>query len=99
MDPDRLNFFQPFENLAPGHENQLTRALLLLLRFSPLAHECWLRHIGLTPHLYQLPEAVFHTQRRAIPLEHDEEAEPLPLISVFLAPGTLADRRDRRQSV
>jgi len=27
MDRDPLNFFQPFERLPAGHENQLTRAL------------------------------------------------------------------------
>jgi hypothetical protein len=87
MEPDRLNFFQPFENLPPGHENQLTRALLLVLRFSPLVHECWLRHLGLASHLYELPQPAFYTQRRAIPLEQSEDAEPLPLVSVYLAPG------------
>jgi hypothetical protein len=103
MDPDRLNFFQPFENLPPTHENQLTRALLVLLRLSPLAHECWLGHVGLEQHLYQLPRPIFHTQRRAIPLEQDADAEPLPLVSVYLAPGpslspgTVVKASDRTQ--
>ena len=42
MDRDPLNFFQPFERLRANHENQLTRALLVVLRLSPIAHECWL---------------------------------------------------------
>lgn len=103
MERDPLNFFQPFENLPPSHENQLTRALLLLLRLSPLAHECWLRHVGLEQHLYELPQADFYTQRRAIPLERDEDAEALPLVSVYLAPGpslsegTVVKASDRMQ--
>jgi hypothetical protein len=46
MDRDPLSFFQPFENLPPGHENQLTRALLLVLRLCPIAHEAWLSRLS-----------------------------------------------------
>jgi hypothetical protein len=42
VERDALNFFEPFERLPPNHENQLTRALLLVLRLSPVAHEAWL---------------------------------------------------------
>jgi hypothetical protein len=35
---DPLNFYSPYERLPAGHENQLTRALLVLLRMSPIAH-------------------------------------------------------------
>ena len=38
---DRLNFFEPWERAA-NHENQLTRALLVLLRYCPIAHQAWL---------------------------------------------------------
>ncbi len=38
IERDPLNFFSPYERLVAGHENQLTRALLLVLRMSPLAH-------------------------------------------------------------
>lgn len=31
---DPLNFFEPFEQLPTGHENQLTRAFLVVLRHS-----------------------------------------------------------------
>ena len=86
MERDPLNFFQPFENLPPNHENQLTRALLLVLRFSPMSHECWLGRLGTGKRLHELPPASFDTQRRAIPLEHGAE-DPLPLVSVYLAPG------------
>lgn len=39
--PDRLNFFEPWESPA-HHENQLTRALLVVLRYCPIAHQAWL---------------------------------------------------------
>jgi hypothetical protein len=86
MEPDRLNFFRPFAGHAPNHENQLTRALLVVLRMSPLAHEYWLQRIGAGRRLIELPDAQFATQRRAIALEAEAD-EPLPLISVFLTPA------------
>jgi len=43
MARDPLNFFSPYENLPPKHENQPTRALLVVLRLSPAAHMAWLR--------------------------------------------------------
>ncbi len=33
---EHLNFFIPYENAPAGHENQLTRALLVVLRYSPM---------------------------------------------------------------
>lgn len=41
------NAFETFSSAATGHENQLTRALLVLLRLSPMAHQVWLRQLGL----------------------------------------------------
>jgi hypothetical protein len=38
MDLDRLNVSSPFEDAPPKHENQLTGALLVTLRMSPIAH-------------------------------------------------------------
>jgi hypothetical protein len=29
---DPLNFFEPYEGLPPSHENQLTRAFLVVLK-------------------------------------------------------------------
>ena len=49
MESDALNFFMPFRRLEPNHENQLTRALLVVLRFSPMAHAAWLRLVGARP--------------------------------------------------
>src|SRR5579872_468048 len=37
-----LNFFQSWERIPANHENQLTRALLVVLRYCPMAHQAWL---------------------------------------------------------
>ena len=66
MERDALNFFSPFHRLEPNHENQLTRALLVLLRLSPLAHAVWLRLAAPERRLEYLPPATFTTQRRAL---------------------------------
>jgi len=103
MDRDPLNFFQPFERLPPNHENQLTRALLLVLRFVPIAHEYWLTRTGEKRRLAQLPEAQFTTQRRYLPLTVEDTDEPIDLVSVFLEPrvtpgvGAIVTESDRRQ--
>jgi hypothetical protein len=34
---ERLNYFKPFQSLKPNHEDQLTRAFLVVLRHVPLA--------------------------------------------------------------
>jgi hypothetical protein len=41
------NTFEVFSREKAGNENHLTRALLVLLHLSPLAHEVWLRRLGL----------------------------------------------------
>jgi hypothetical protein len=82
---DRLNFFQPYERKAAGHEDQLTRALLIVLRLCPMAHAAWLRLVDPKLDIGSIPSATFVTQKREIPLPLDEESEPW-LISVFLAP-------------
>lgn len=85
MKRDALNFFEPFERLPPNHENQLTRALLLVLRLSPVAHEAWLSRAAPGRRLHELPTAVYATQRRAIRRSSTAD-EQAPLVSVFLAP-------------
>jgi hypothetical protein len=85
VDRDALNFFSPFGRLPPNHENQLTRALLVVLRMSPMAHAFWLRLIAPEYALEQLPPAKFNTQHRALPAG-DDVSEPVQLVSVFLAP-------------
>jgi hypothetical protein len=49
VESDALNFFLPFRRLEPNHETQLTRALLVVLRYSPMAHAAWLRLVASWP--------------------------------------------------
>ena len=81
-----LSFFEPFERLPPNHENQLTRALLLVLRLSPVVHEAWLTRAAPGRRLHELPAAAFSTQRRAVRVKAKPDDE-VPLVSVFLAPN------------
>jgi hypothetical protein len=102
VERDPLNFFSPFERLPPNHENQLTRALLVVLGLSPMAHVGWLRLVAPDRQLQMLPKADFATQRHAI-RRASENAEPAELISVFLAPekpisgGGVVTESDRTQ--
>jgi hypothetical protein len=86
----RLNFFAPYENAAAWHENQLTRALLVVLRYSPMSHQAWLRLIAPDRNLHDLPTAEFATQRQRILTADAElpEGGAVPGISVWLAPGS-----------
>lgn len=86
MERDALNFYEPFERLAPNHENQLTRALLLVLRLSPVVHQAWLSRVAPGMRLHELPPAAFDTQRRAVRAARSVD-EQVPLVSVFLAPS------------
>jgi hypothetical protein len=83
-----LNFFAPYERAAASHENQLTRALLVVLRYSPMAHQEWLRLVAPERHLHDLPRAKFATQRQRILAADADvpEGESVPGISVWLAP-------------
>ena len=75
----------PFRRLEPNHENQLTRALLVVLRFSPMAHAAWLRLVARDLDLQRLPGRDFPTQTRSVRHAGDED-EPADLVSVFLTP-------------
>jgi hypothetical protein len=84
----RLNFFFPYESAAASHENQLTRALLVVLRYSPMAHQVWLRMVAPEHSLQNLPNAEFATQRQRV---FDEgvnagDGDAVVGISVWLAP-------------
>jgi len=83
-----LNFFAPYERIAASHENQLTRALLVVLRYSPMAHQAWLHLVAPDKHLHDLSKAEFATQRERILAADTEipEGEAVPGISVWLAP-------------
>ena len=94
MAPDHLNFFQPYRSLPAGHENQLTRALLVVLRMSPMAHAAWLRLVNVELQLQRQAAPVrFDTQTRAVRRAVDSDA-PADLISVYLTPERRLDQAD-----
>ena len=66
MTLSRVNFFAPYESAPAGHENQLTRALLVVLRYSPMAHQAWLGLVAPEQHLHDLSKAEFATQRQRV---------------------------------
>lgn len=102
--PVPLNFFEPYERLSPGHENQLTRALLVVLRYCPIAHQAWLSLIDPEKKLHKLPHPTFSTQRARILGEHYPKPtdEPISGISVICAAdapevASVAEKSDRGQ--
>ncbi len=82
------NFFAPYESVSASHENQLTRALLVVLRYSPMAHESWLRLVAPERRLHALPKPEFATQRQRVLANDVElpEGEGVTGVSVWLAP-------------
>ena len=101
---DALNYFEPYERLPPGHENQLTRALLVVLRLSSMAHASWLRRIAPSLPLTELPPATLTSQRRNIRSGADQAGDPEGprVVSVFLGPeaadtGDVVCESDRGQ--
>jgi hypothetical protein len=82
-----LIFFVPYEKAAAWHENQLTRALLVVLRYSPMAHQAWLRMVAPEHPLHNLSKAEFATQRQHVLGIDSEvpEGEAVLGISVWLA--------------
>jgi hypothetical protein len=85
---NHLNFFMPFERAPAWHENQLTRAFLVVLRYSPVAHQAWLRLVAPDRQLQDLAPPEFVTQRQRVlqPQAEVPEGESVPGISVWLAP-------------
>lgn len=102
---DPLNFFEPFESLAAWHENQLTRAFLVVCKYVPIAHQSWLRRVSdgrdgapPLPPLHELPAASFHTQTSSLgetppPEDGDSNEQGYVAVSVIQAgePGPDAD--------
>lgn len=82
MAQDRLNFFSPFRSKPSKHEDQLTRALLVVLRLSPMAHEAWLRRVAPDRYLWRLPAATFETQHHG-----QLDVGEAKVISVYLYPA------------
>jgi hypothetical protein len=86
----RLSVFEPYTDLARGHEDQLTRAAMIVLRLVPLARETLLREIG-ERSLSQLPDCTVDLQASHVidPTEAgaaDGRVKRGRLVSVFLTP-------------
>ena len=94
---DPLNFFEPYEGLPPSHENQLTRAFLVVLKLVPIAHSVWLRMVsdsrngGAEPlaSLERLPAASFQTQTATIGATPPPESDHRDETSVYRAVSVL----------
>jgi hypothetical protein len=87
-----LNTFVPYD-LAPTHEDQLTRAAMIILRAVPLARDAFLAHVGCRPS-GELPEPDFDMQTGhvvALPDDVDEATSLVELVSVFLSPDVERD--------
>jgi hypothetical protein len=87
-----LNVFEPYRELSRGHEDQLTRAAMIVLRLVPLARETLLAAIG-EPSQSQLPDCIVDMQATNIVDPSEEsvaggQVERGRLVSVFLTPDT-----------
>ncbi len=87
-----LNVFEPYRELSRGHEDQLTRAAMIVLRLVPLARETLLRAID-EPSQSQLPDCVVDMQATNLvdPSEENLATGAVQrgrLVSVFLTPDT-----------
>jgi hypothetical protein len=84
-----LNVFEPYRELASHHEDQLTRAAMIVLRMVPLARETLLRAIG-EGSLSGLPECSLDMQATHVVEPDGPDGEQAPargrLVSVFLTP-------------
>jgi len=87
-----LNVFEPYRELGRTHEDQLTRAAMIVLRLVPLARETLLRAIG-ERSLSELPDCAVDMQASYIVEASEEsaaggEVRRERLVSVFLTPDT-----------
>jgi len=87
-----LNVFEPYRELGRTHEDQLTRAAMIVLRLVPLARETLLRAIG-ERSLSELPDCAVDMQASHIVEASEEsagggEVRRERLVSVFLTPDT-----------
>ena len=82
-----LSIFRPYERDAK-HEDQLTRAALIVLKLVPLAHEAFLGLAGCEPlsALPRRPHFEMQTEKLVTPDPEAEDPEVAELVSVFLAP-------------
>lgn len=88
-----LNVFLPYDR-PPHHEDQLTRAAMIVMRATPLARDALLARIGAPPSA-RLPEPELDIQARdvlRVPASSMAEGLTLrQLISVFLSPDVGLD--------
>ena len=88
-----LNVFLPYER-SPEHEDQLTRAAMIVMRALPLARDALLARIGAYPSA-RLPEPDVDMQTRDVvnplALEGIDSSSVHELISVFLSPDVGLD--------
>jgi hypothetical protein len=87
-----LNVFEPYRELSRGHEDQLTRAAMIVLRLVPLAREALLAAID-EPSQSQLPDCIVDMQATNLVDASEEnlaagEVQRGRLVSVFLTPDT-----------
>jgi hypothetical protein len=87
-----LNVFEPYRELGRTHEDQLTRAAMIVLRLVPLARETLLRAIGERSQS-ELPDCAVDMQATYIVDASEESAAGGTvarerLVSVFLTPDT-----------
>ncbi len=87
-----LNVFDPYRDLVRTHEDQLTRAAMIVLRLVPMARETLLRAIG-EPSQSELPDCAVDMQATNIVDASEEsaaggEVKRGRLVSVFLTPDT-----------
>ncbi len=85
-----LNLFAPYRELPAHHEDQLTRAAMIVLRLVPLAREALLHAIGERSQ-EELPACVLDMQATHVVDPADAESEAPQtrrerLVSVFLTP-------------
>jgi hypothetical protein len=86
-----LNYFEPYESLPAHHENQLTRAFVVVLKLSPMAHAAWLRRVDGELVLHELPVVEWRVQRSLlVNPDATSDFDDLRVISVFIS-GERAD--------
>ncbi len=81
-----LSIFRPYDR-EPRHEDQLTRAALIVMRLVPLCQEAFLGLAG-GPRLSELPRPRFDMQTESLVALDTEVEDPKvdELVSVFLGP-------------
>ena len=84
-----LNVFRPYERWPAGHEDQLTRAAMIVMRAVPLARDAFLYRLGLEPSAV-LPGVEVDIQTRSVVEDSDggsgASLSVRRLVSVFLSP-------------